>query len=35
MSCVLICSLIPDGVVGGGGGGGEGVEGGVVYLSQA
>ena len=33
--CVLICSLIPDGVVGGGGGGGEGVEGGVVYLSQA
>ena len=32
MSCVLICSLIPDGVVGGGG---EGVEGGVVYLSQA
>ena len=35
MSCVLICSLIPDGVVGGWGGGGEGVEGGVVYLSQA
>ena len=35
MSCVLICSLIPDGMVGGGGGGGEGVEGGVVYLSQA
>ena len=32
--CVLICSLIPDGVGGRGGGGGGG-RGGVVYLSQA